>query len=936
MRRRDRNRGKSLVLSLCFLWASSALLVTQASTDSANDAPLKDSVTNGQKVLKNADDPLDSEASRFYMQALRGIEYLCTLPPSHASPHPSAYKPGYLNSLTNERSTAGPLSSVLRIASKLPILSWLPNLLTGTLSGGAAPSGRRKEELRRRAFKTIELLERASELGHEDAMYILADVSLFPPSPLIPVDPAKSFKYFSKHADITGNATSQAAVAFFYATGYANVVDVDQSQALLHYTFGALSGSQTSQMALGYRHWAGIGVNEDCMTALGWYEKAAETSMDYFLSGPPGGRTLPLTNTRLSDLYGGVYGPGASVASTGRNADRAAVKAGFARAAGETWEDVMEFYQYHADRGQVDFAYRLGKIYYHGSVYAVPGGAASGAEGVGAIKRDFYKARSYFFDITRKVWPRHNIKSPLAFQVEKVDHDTLATAALAAGYLGRMYLRGEGVKQDAKIAKMWFQRGVAYKDKESAMGLGLIWRDGLVDGQIDLKKALQFFLSAAGRDLAEAEVQLGKHYYELGDYSTASTYFESATRHGSPYEAYYYLAEMHSNHAHDPKTPETIRYGYCSTALSYYKLVAERGSWLENFMGDAEQLWDYNELRSNKGRKTDPLVRDLEKEGAKLRWWIAAEAGNEIAQNNLAYLLDQDKSALRYTRFASRPSNETARLALTQWIRSANQRNVDALVKVGDYYYHGLGVANESQEVRWAKAAGYYHSAHESQVSALAMWNLGWMYENGVGVEQDFHLAKRYYDNALETNSDAKLPVLLSLIKLHLRSYWYTLTGGTQKGLTLWDSSEDSEDHWYLGKAWKKSWGGKKREIDGRDGDVDLDSTYLDEDDSVQWAREKRREELERERAEHDAEGGFGPEDYFDAAIGGPGRRQPLDDRDELLDDMILVAVLCVIVGMLVYARTRLVARREEEGRARERAIQLEREREAAVAALRQ
>ena len=67
-------------------------------------------------------------------------------------------------------------------------------------------------------------------------------------------------------------------------------------------------------------------------------------AMTKFLSGPPGGRTLPQTATRLSDLAGGIYGPGASVASTGLNTQRPAIKAGIARAAGETWEDVLEYY----------------------------------------------------------------------------------------------------------------------------------------------------------------------------------------------------------------------------------------------------------------------------------------------------------------------------------------------------------------------------------------------------------------------------------------------------------------------------------------------------------------------------------------------------------------------------------------------------------------
>jgi SEL1 protein len=89
------------------------------------------------------------------------------------------------------------------------------------------------------------------------------------------------------------------------------------------------------------------------------------------------------------------------------------------------------------------------------------------------------------------------------------------------------------------------------------------------------------------------------------------------------------------------------------------------------------------------------------------------------------------------TRFSPTvPSNDTARLALTQWTRSAAQRNVDALVKVGDYYYHGLGDPEDDEAARLEKAARYYQSAADTQFSALAMWNLGWMYENGVGVPQ--------------------------------------------------------------------------------------------------------------------------------------------------------------------------------------------------------
>ncbi|KAI4339576.1 hypothetical protein MLD38_024502 [Melastoma candidum] len=43
------------------------------------------------------------------------------------------------------------------------------------------------------------------------------------------------------------------------------------------------------------------------------------------------------------------------------------------------------------------------------------------------------------------------------------------------------------------------------------------------------------------------------------------------------------------------------------------------------------------------------------------------------------------------------------------------------------------------------------------------------MHEHGQGLPNDLHLAKRYYDQALETDPDAKLPVALALASLWIR-----------------------------------------------------------------------------------------------------------------------------------------------------------------------
>ena len=92
----------------------------------------------------------------------------------------------------------------------------------------------------------------------------------------------RAFEAYAKHADLTGNATSQAILGFFYATGYDNVVEVNQAKSLLYYTFAAHGGDQGAQMTVGYRYWAGIGVNDECPKALEWYQTAAEQCMSFF------------------------------------------------------------------------------------------------------------------------------------------------------------------------------------------------------------------------------------------------------------------------------------------------------------------------------------------------------------------------------------------------------------------------------------------------------------------------------------------------------------------------------------------------------------------------------------------------------------------------------------------------------------------------------
>ena len=99
-------------------------------------------------------------------------------------------------------------------------------------------------------------------------------------------------------------------------------------------------------------------------------------------------------------------------------------------------------------------------------------------------------------------------------------------------------------------------------------------------------------------------------------------------RHGSPFEAFYHLAKIQA--AQIKIVPPSLKPGACSIATAFFKVVSERGSWGEDLIQEGEEAWETG----------TPSGKQL----AMLKWWIAAERGIEIGQNNLAFILDQGRS----------------------------------------------------------------------------------------------------------------------------------------------------------------------------------------------------------------------------------------------------------------------------------------------------
>ena len=577
--------------------------------------------------------------------------------------------------------------------------------------------------------QAVKLLESAAEDKEPDAIFLLAEMSFFG-NYTHPRNYKEAFRRYHELALLNGNSSAQHMVGLMYATGIGGAVQRDQAKALTYHTFAAMGDSTRAQMTTAYRHHSGIGAPRNCNEAAYWYKKVADKAIAYSRSGPPGGMLLQKDSYKIADENGGVYGEGASVVSSGVYANRAGPNSD----AHADFDDVLEYLDLMSRKGDLKATFSLGRLHYEGSR---------------TMRRNLKTARAYFMIVARKYWQKDG-------SIRDEDQNVAQIASKAAGYIGRMFLRGEGMEQSYEKALTWFRRGVANGDALCQYKMGLMHLQGL-GVKKDAVLAADYFKEAASQGFASAQVNMGQLFLDQGDINTASRFFDLAARNGH-IEAFYHLAEISNNGIGQDRS--------CGMATAYYKMVAEKVESIHSSFDEANRAYDEGDT-----------------ELALVMYMMAAEQGYESAQANVAYLLDEYQSILSLDSLIPWKKQRSsllrnAALALIYWTRSAKQSNIDSMVKMGDYYLGGYGI-----EADMEKAATCYQTAAETHQSAQALWNLGWIHENGLGVEQDFHLAKRFYDQALETNQESYLPVKLSLTKLRMRSFWNTITNGKVKSI---------------------------------------------------------------------------------------------------------------------------------------------------------
>nr|XP_051702167.1 protein sel-1 homolog 2 isoform X4 [Oryctolagus cuniculus] len=323
------------------------------------------------------------------------------------------------------------------------------------------------------------------------------------------------------------------------------------------------------------------------------------------------------------------------------------------------------------------------------------------------LDQDYYKALYYFLKAAK------------------------AGSANAMAFIGKMYLEGNAAApQNNATAFKYFAMAASKGNAIGLHGLGLLYFYGK-GVPVNYAEALKYFQKAAEKGWPNAQFQLGFMYYSGSgvwkDYKLAFKYFYLASQSGQPL-AIYYLAEMYATGTGVLRS--------CRTAVELYKGVCELGHWAETFL---TAYFAY---------------KDGDIDSSLVQYALLAEMGYEVAQSNSAFILESKKAKIL-------EKEKMYPMALLLWNRAAIQGNAFARVKIGDYHYYGYGTKKDYQT-----AATHYSIAADKYHSAQAMFNLAYMYEHGLGITKDIHLARRLYDMAAETSPDAHIPVFFALMKL--------------------------------------------------------------------------------------------------------------------------------------------------------------------------
>jgi TPR repeat protein len=143
--------------------------------------------------------------------------------------------------------------------------------------------------------------------------------------------------------------------------------------------------------------------------------------------------------------------------------------------------------------------------------------------------------------------------------------------------------------------------------------------------------------------------------------------------------------------------------------------------------------------------------KGLTQDYAQARRWYqeAADAGNTEAKQALAQLPNASVTpSPTISAASSEPQDDAKTQAYDSYLKAAKAGNAEAMCRLGWVYQNGWGVGQD-----YAKARDWYQRAAKAR-NAEAIYRLGQIYENGWGVDPDYAKARGWYQKAVDAGGD--------------------------------------------------------------------------------------------------------------------------------------------------------------------------------------
>lgn len=257
---------------------------------------------------------------------------------------------------------------------------------------------------------------------------------------------------------------------------------------------------------------------------------------------------------------------------------------------------------------------------------------------------------------------------------------------------------------------------------------------------------------AKNNDLEAQKIIASKYYYGEGveqDLYQAARWFEKAAMNNDP-QAQYFIAYMYRNG--EGYVADSVK------AFEWYKRSAEQ-AYIDS---EVELAYCYYSALGTE--------QDLEKAA---QWYEkAARKGNSIAQYSLGYLFQEglglekdNEQAILWFKKAVAQKNMDSYIYLALLLYNGNdsaeyseafrlfeilaeEEHAESEFKLGMMYLEAKGVkVSDEKAFHWIK-----ESALQNYFDAL--YQLSYMYENGIGTEKDTILSRKYKEKADKIESD--------------------------------------------------------------------------------------------------------------------------------------------------------------------------------------